>query len=149
MVLTALVGLPGTAAAQDARVAEVRGALEGTLDAWRSGDFESFAGYYHPSAQGFFLDGGARVETFDVAALQAAWEAGFRTELELRDIEISLYGETAVSSAYLDGSLTLPGGGSVPGTWRYTETRIPVDGTWTVVQYHFSQQQQSPMGGGS
>ena len=144
--LALVVVAPGIAA-QDARISEVRTAVERTLEAWKTGDFETFAGYYHPAARGFFLDGGPRLGGFEVPTLQAAWEAGFRTQLEIRDLEIALHGEAAVVSAYLAGSLTLPGGGEVPGTWRYTETRVPANGTWKVVQYHFSPREEAPAGG--
>jgi ketosteroid isomerase-like protein len=146
MALT--LGLAGPGSAQDARVAEVRTSLEETLAAWKGGDFQTFAAFYHPAARGFFLDGGPRLRGFQVATLEAAWDAGFRTELELRDVEIAFHGDVAVVSAYLTGTLTLPGGGSLPGSWRYTETRVPADGDWKVLQYHFSRQEEAPVGGG-
>ena len=124
------------AAAQES---EVRDFVEGTLAAWSSGDFQSFAEHYHPDARGFFLDGGNLIEGINVEGLQAGYDAGIRAELTLRDLDVQVYGETSVSVAYLDGSLTLPGGAVQPGTWRYTETRVRDGGTWRVVQYHFSE----------
>lgn len=148
LVLASLVALPGAGAAQDARTPDVRAALEQTLEAWKEGDFATFAGFYHPDARGFFLDGGPRLAGFQVPTLEAAWDAGFRTDLELGEVEIGFHGGTAIVSAYLTGTLTLPGGGSLPGSWRYTETRVAADGTWKVVQYHFSRREEAPAGGG-
>ena len=125
--------------------AEVRAAVAETLDAWTSGRFEDFAGFYHDDARGFFLDGGPLTGGFSVSALEAAQTMGFQTELELEGLEVSVYDGVAASAAYLVGRLILPGGATVDGTWRYTDTRVLEDGEWKVVQFHFSQQ-EDPLG---
>lgn len=119
--------------------AEVRQAVSETLAAWRSGDFERFATFYHADARGFFLDGGALLEGFNVAALQVAYNTGFRADLELGEMTVRVLGDVALTAALLEGVLTLPDGSSMPGTWRYSETRVQEDGTWKIVQYHFSE----------
>lgn len=126
----------GGAAGQEAAV---RRAVSETLSAWVGGDFPTFAAFYRPEAKGFFLDGGVLLEGIDATALQAGYDAGVRADFKLRDLQVRLYGEVAVANAYLDGSLTLPGGAVRSGTWRYTETRVPDGGTWKVVQFHFSE----------
>ena len=118
--------------------AEVRQAVSETLAAWRSGDFERFATFYRADTRGFFLDGGALLEGFNVAALQAVYNTGFRAELELGEMSAKVLGDVALTTALLQGALTLPDGSSVPGTWRYSETRVLEEGSWKVVQYHFS-----------
>ncbi|NIM52249.1 MAG: DUF4440 domain-containing protein [Gemmatimonadales bacterium] len=129
-----------TSAAQEE---EVRAAMSATLAAWREGNFEAFGQYYHPETRGFFFDGGRLVVGFNQAALQAAHDAGFRATMEVQDIDVKVYGNAAVAIAYLDGSITLPGGTEESGTWRYSETRIRQDGTWKIVQYHFSKLAES------
>jgi len=52
---------------------------------------------------------------------------------------VKVYGNTAVSGALFQGSVTLPGGAVASGSWRYSDTRVLDDGTWKVVQYHVSQ----------
>ena len=133
--------LPAGAAAQEP---DVRASIEATLDAWSAGDFQAFANQYHPDTRGFFLDGGTLVEGINVAALQAGYEAGIKAELSIRELDTTLYGEAAVTVAFLEGSLTLPGGNVQPGTWRYTETRVREGGVWKVVQYHFSEMAAAP-----
>ena len=89
-------------------------------------------------ARGFNLDNGALITGLHQTMLQAAVTAGFRVHVQPRDIDIKIYGNVAVTVAYLDGSITLPGGEPRPGTWRYSETRVKIDGIWKVVQYHIS-----------
>jgi uncharacterized protein (TIGR02246 family) len=125
---------------------DVRAAVAETLEAWTSGRFEAFAGFYHKDARGFFLDGGPLTGGFTVETLEAASAMGFQTELDLEGLEVSVFGEVATSAGYLVGRLILPGGTTVDGTLRYTDTRVLEDGAWKVVQFHFSEQ-RDPQGG--
>lgn len=122
-----------------AQEAEVTAAVRATLAAWKAGEHQAFADQYHPDARGFFLDGGPLTGSFDVAALQAASDAGFSADVTLRDLEVSVHGNASVAAGYLEGTLTLPGGIRLPGTWRYTETRVRTGGAWKIVQFHLSQ----------
>ncbi|MFQ6047337.1 MAG: YybH family protein [Gemmatimonadales bacterium] len=136
LVVTLGAVLPPRPAA--AQADGVRAAMIETLAAWRDGDFDRFAQYYHPETRGFFFDGGYLVEGFNREALEAAYEAGFRAQIEVREIDVKVYGNTAVGVAYADGTITLPGGATQSGTWRYSETRVNEGGVWKIVQYHFS-----------
>lgn len=120
---------------------DVQQSMNEMVAAWKAGDFQKFAGFYHDDARGFFLDGGSLLRGFNVAALTAVYNSGFRADLSVRDVDVKIYGEVAVSVAYLDGVLTLPGGGLVEGTWRYSDTRVIQDGEWRIVQYHFSEKE--------
>lgn len=137
-----LIGTASVAAQQ----ADVEAAIRETLAAWKDGDFESFASFYHPETRGFFLDGGFLLHGFNVATLQAAYNMGFRAEFEMRDLDVKLLNDVALSVTYLDGTLILPGDSVIEGTWRYSETRVLSGGMWKIVQYHFSE--QSPPEGG-
>ncbi len=118
---------------------EVEAAMVESLAAWRAGDFATLGNYYAVETRGFMLDEGYLLTGYNPAALEAAMAAGFAFEVEARDIDIILVNETvAVAVAYVDGSVTVPGGTSQEGTWRYSETRVKRDGYWKVVQYHFS-----------
>lgn len=118
--------------------AEVASAVRATLEAWTSGDYESFVASYHEAARGFFLDGSPLMRGFNVEALRAAADAGFRADVELSDLDVKIYGGMSVSVGYLAGTLTMPGGLRLPGTWRYSETRVLDGGTWKIVQFHIS-----------
>ena len=139
VILVLFFASQGSAQPVAGQDAEVRQAVSETLAAWRSGDFERFATFYHTDTRGFFLDGGVLLEGFNVAALQAAYNTGFRADLELGEMHVSVRGDVALTAGLLEGALTMPGGGTVQGTWRYSDTRVLEEGTWKVVQYHFSE----------
>lgn len=121
--------------------AEVEAAVRSTLDAWRSGEYAAFVASYHPDARGFFLDGGDVVAGFSLDALEATAEAGFQADVALRDLDVAVYGDSAVAVGYLEGTLILPGGLRMEGVWRYSETRIRGDDGWQVVQFHISRRE--------
>jgi len=125
--------------------AAVRASVEALLDAWTNGDFEDLASHYHSAVRGFFLEGAPLTRGFDPVALRMAWEAGLRADISLRELDVQIHDDAAVSVAYVDGSISLPGGQPpVSGTWRYSETRVSADGGWKVVQYHFSRLAEGP-----
>jgi ketosteroid isomerase-like protein len=109
-----------------------------TLAAWSAGDFEGLASAYGAETRGFLFGGAALAKGFNPAALQAAYEAGFRATFEARGLDVKVMGDAAIAVAYLDGTLTLPGGEVEAGSWRYSETRVKDGGDWKIVQYHFS-----------
>ena len=135
-VLAASAALPHDAHPQEQ---EVRAAIEQQMAAWTSGDIEVFGGFYAAETRGFNIDGGMLAMGFNPQMVQAALQAGFVIEFVPRDIDVKVHGETAVAAGYLDGSITIPGGEPQKGTWRYSETRVKIDGVWKVVQYHFSE----------
>jgi hypothetical protein len=118
--------------------ADVEAAVRGTLDAWRTGEYAEFVAAYHPEARGFFLDGGDVIAGFRLEALEATAEAGFRADVQLRDLDVDVYGDASVAVGLLAGALTLPGGLRLEGVWRYSETRVLEDGAWKIVQFHIS-----------
>ena len=139
VALSLVVGSVLVAEPAVSQESDVREAVSQTLAAWSDGDFDRFADFYHRDVRGFFLDGGQLAEGFEIDALRAAHAEGLRADMTLRDLTVEVHGSTAVSAGYLDGQIALPGGLSLSGSWRYSETRVLDDGVWRVVQYHFSQ----------
>ena len=130
----------GSVHAQDADVAvHVRADVSETLSALAEGDASTFVDFFHDDARGFFVDGSAMIEGMSVLAFRAAYLTGLRTNLEMSDLNVRVYGNTAVSGALLAGSVTLPGGAVTQGAWRYSDTRLLEGGRWKIVQYHISQ----------
>jgi ketosteroid isomerase-like protein len=125
--------------AAEAQEAEVEAAMLASLGAWNEGDVAAFGAFFGAESRGFNIDGGLLIRGFNSAALEAALAAGFGINVQPRDVDVKVYGNAAVAVAYLDGSISLPGGAIREGTWRYSETRVKEGDTWKIVQYHISQ----------
>jgi ketosteroid isomerase-like protein len=126
----------GPVAAQEE---EVRAAMVESLAAWSAGDFQRLGTFFAEQTRGYMLGGTILVTGFNPQALEAAVSAGFSFDIEPREIDILMAGETvAVAVAMVEGTITLPGGELQQGPWQYSETRILQDGQWRVIQYHFS-----------
>ena len=118
---------------------EVRAAMVESLSAWSEGDFQKLGTFFAGQTRGYMLGGTVLVTGFNPQALEAAISAGFSFEIEPREIDILMVGETvAVAVAMIEGTITLPGGGMQHGPWQYSETRVLEGGQWRVIQYHFS-----------
>ncbi len=126
----------GSAGAQED---EVRAAVSATLAALVARDVPAFASFYHNDTRGFFVDRTSMIEGFSSLAVLAAFATGLRVNVVMNDLDVKVYGNTAVVRAIFQGSVTLPLGAVASGTWRYSETRVLDEGTWKVVQYHVSQ----------
>ena len=126
----------GSAAAQEA---DVRAAVTETLAALIARDVPTFARFYHDDTRGFFVDRTTMIQGFITIAVRLAFATGLRVNVVMSDLDVKVYGNTAVSGALFQGSVTLPGGAVASGSWRYSDTRVLDDGTWKVVQYHVSQ----------
>ena len=122
-----------------AQEADVRAAVSETLAALIARDVTKFGSFYHADTRGFFVDGSTMIEGFSAVAVRIAYATGLRVNVVMSDLNVNVYGNTAVSGALFQGSVTLPGGAVASGTWRYSETRVLDDGTWKVIQYHVSQ----------
>lgn len=133
--LTSLLA-SGSAAAQEA---DVRAAVTENLAALIARDVPTFARFYHDDTRGFFVDRTTMIQGFITIAVRLAFATGLRVNVVMSDLDVKVYGNTAVSGALFQGSVTLPGGAVASGSWRYSDTRVLDDGTWKVVQYHVSQ----------
>ena len=123
-----------------AQEAEVRAEVARTLSALTARDASRFVDFFHDDARGFFVDGSAMVNGPSLLIVQAAFVTGLRTNVLMSDVDVRVYGNTAVVGALFTGAVTLPGGVVVrTGTWRYTDTRVEEDGEWKIVQFHISQ----------
>jgi len=128
--------------------AEVESSVRATLGALSEGRYDDFIAHFDSSARGFFLDGGPLLSTgFNVDQLKMAASAGAGINVELSGLDSRVHGSVATSVAYLEGSITVPGGVEIQGSWRYTETRVIRDGAWKVVQFHVSSLETGGMDG--
>jgi hypothetical protein len=127
------VGIPTQPAG--AQEDEVRAAMVESLAAWSAADFQKLGTFFDDQARGYMPGGSTLLVGFNPAALEGAVSAGMAFDIEPQEIDIRT---VAVAVARVEGVITLPGGVIQEGPWQYSETRVLEDGTWRVVQYHFS-----------
>ena len=108
-----------------------------TVAAANAADADAFIPQFLPEAKGFFVNS-SLLSPFSEEDERALFEAGFKSDLQLSDIEVEVHGKMAATTAYFIGTFFLPGGSSIEGAWRYSETRLKKDGAWRILRYHFS-----------
>ena len=117
--------------------AEVRAALMRTFDALNAKRVDEFLSYVTPSTQTFWFSGGG-LEESGVENWRSFLSSISELDLIAREIRTQLYGNTAVTAAYVHGTVRFPWGGVEGGPWRYSEVRMLDRGKWKILQMHLS-----------
>ena len=112
-------------------------AVDAIIEAWMSGDVDTFWEYVDPTMSGFSFRQDS-LNTVSVDASQAICNAEYQVRLTERDRRLQSYGDTVVATASLDGSITLPGSVAMRGTWRMSSVWVLRDAGWRLVHYHHS-----------
>ena len=142
-VLTTLlvVGIFLTTVAMADDVDDVKAALQAHFDAVNSGDVNAFVQYY-PSESSSFAGGGL-LGKFSLEDrrknFQAGVNAGQKRNLQLRHIEVKIYGNTAIATGYLVGTAVNPPNNDVLQLrMQRTAVLIKQGGQWKEVHHHRS-----------
>ncbi len=122
-------------------VDDVKAALLGHFDAVNSGDVNAFVRYY-PSESSSFAGGGL-LGKFSLEDrrknFQAGVNAGQKRNLQLRHIEVKIYGNTAIATGYLVGTAVNPPNNDVLQLrMQRTAVLIKQGGQWKEVHHHRS-----------
>ncbi len=137
-----VIGMFASAVAMADDVDDVRAALQSfvaALNAWDAGALMQL----HAAASSSFGAGGGLLATFDSAeerrnSFQALRDSGFKLNVQLRNVEVSVYGDTAVTTSYGVGTVTQPNGTTVRVNNRLTTVLIKQGGQWREVHRHLS-----------
>ena len=137
-----VVGMFLTTVAIADDVDDVKAAMQRHYAALNSGDVAAWA-QYHVAGNTTFSPGGQLLERSDSLEeqrknRQAAVDAGLKYNIQSRHLEISVYGDTAVTTSYGVGTVTQPNGTTVRVTNRLTTVLIKQGGQWKEVHRHLS-----------
>jgi len=140
MGLMLVVSIPARVAGQDSEA--VRTAVLEHYAAIRNADFQAAAYHHTDGFTAFFTDGGL-LTTYgtpeeQAGLFQAMGDAGMRANWEVRQLEIRTYGDAAVATGYLVGTLQFPDGRMARGTWQLTEVWVREGGEWKEAHHHDS-----------
>ncbi len=145
VVVTVIVltgGVPLITRAPGDEADEARAAVLAHWAAWRAGDPEAIAEYYHSEFSLFGADGEPLWTTSSLEEfknrIEASLDAGYRLDIQTRDLEVKVYGHAAIATSYLVGTTTLPGGETEQGPWRNTSVWIKEGNQWKAVHGHWS-----------
>ncbi len=75
----------------------------------------------------------------DKEVMTAIFDAGIKYDFEWRDLAVEVHGESAISTAFLDGTITNADSSQVQGPWRTSTAWVKDGGKWKIVHYHVSQ----------
>ena len=135
-----VVGMFVTTVAMADDVDDVKAAIRGHFAAVNSGDVAAYTSYY--SNQGSAFSGGELLERLSVEQrknnFQAGVDSGLRRNLQMRNLEVQIYGNVAIATGYLLGSTTNPDGTTQRTSQQRTGVLIKQGGQWKEVHRHNS-----------
>ncbi len=137
-----VIGMFTTAVAMADDADDVRAALQRYTIALTTGDASALM-QLHAAASNTFGPGGGLLETFDSLeerrnSFQATRDSGFKLNVQLRHVEVSVYGDSAVTTSYAVGTVTQSSGTTVRVNNRLTTVWVKQGGQWKEVHRHLS-----------
>jgi ketosteroid isomerase-like protein len=141
-VTVLVVGAVLSPAAMAQDVEEITDATLEHFAALNAGDADAHVQHHLPEVSSFDPDGGL-LEVFESREQQSAswqdqFDAGFKFNFELRHLEVKVYGDAAVVTGYVMGTVTSPEGTTEQFTTRRTAVLIKQGGEWKEAHAHSS-----------
>jgi CubicO group peptidase (beta-lactamase class C family) len=101
--------------------AEVKAALTDLYAAANSGDADLMAKHLAPQQNGFRAEGQLLSKFADVDDIRAGFKAGLKLNYKIHDLNAAVYGDTALTTCIITGTITPPNGQPFnSGPWRST-----------------------------
>jgi len=137
-----VIGMLATVVVMADDVDDVRAALQRYTVALNAGDANAWI-QLHAVGNTRFGPGGTLLEKYDPLEerrknQQAEFDSGVKYNVQSRHLEISVYGDTAVTTNYGAGGITQPDGTVNPLNIRITRVWVKQGGQWKQVHQHFS-----------
>ncbi len=138
-----VIGMVATAVVMADDVDDIKAAEMAHFAARRGGDAGTVVRHHLPGHTSFV--GGELLSRSDSLEderknLQAQFDAGFKTNAQVRHFEVKIYGNlTAVTTGYMVGTQTLPDGTTQQVNSQRTAVLIKQGGQWKEVHVHVSQ----------
>jgi len=137
-----VVGMFATAVAMADDVDDVKAAEKSHFSALSAGNAAAYVQHHSPELTRFISVGlrwdfGSLEEQRN--QIQTAFDAGSDYTLGLRQLEVKVYGDAAVATSYVVGTVARPNGTTEQATWRRSSFWIKQGGGWKEVHFHQSQ----------
>jgi CubicO group peptidase (beta-lactamase class C family) len=118
---------------------EVRDAVADLIAGYNAGNVEQIERRLAAQRNSFQGEGGPLRDIVDLDELRGAFKSGRRLKFEMRDLEVAVYGDTALTTGFFGGTVSRPDGTSrADGPWRASFVWNKQDGGWKLVHTHLS-----------
>jgi CubicO group peptidase (beta-lactamase class C family) len=130
--------------AGEAAETEVKTALMDIVAGFNSGNVDQIQQRLAPQQNRFFSEGGSLTRFIDAEGLREAFKAGLKVKIEVNNLEVAVYGDSAVTTFFVRTTTTPANGPPRTNTpLRSSFFWNKQDGVWKLVHAH-----QSPLGTG-
>ncbi|MBI2822468.1 MAG: nuclear transport factor 2 family protein [Acidobacteria bacterium] len=123
-------------------IEEIKALEQGHYAARNRGDVATWMSYHVVGRDSFGPGGGPLTKSTSLEeekkSLEASLAAGAKYNHQLKDIEVRIYGDTAICTSYITGSSTSPDGTVRPTNMRRTAVLVKMNGKWKEVHDHIS-----------
>ncbi len=136
-----VIGMFLTTGAMADDVDDVKAEMERYFNALNAGDANAYSRHFMPETSAFVGPGlisHADSLAEQKSAFQASLDAGLKRNLQLRHLEVKVYGDAAVVTGYVVGTTSLPDGTINQLRTHRTGVMIKQGGQWKEVHQHRS-----------
>ena len=117
----------------------MKAAVMDIMAGFNSGNVDQIERRLAPQHNRFQGEGGFLTSFIDAAELRGAFQAGFKLKFEVQNLETAVYGDSAVATFFMSGTITPPNGAPrTEGPWRSSFVWNKQDGVWKLVHSHQS-----------
>ncbi|HEY6230734.1 MAG TPA: serine hydrolase [Pyrinomonadaceae bacterium] len=134
-----IVGTKSPNGASAAAEGEVKAAVMDIIGGFNSGNVDQIERRLAPQQNRFQGEGGFLTSFIDATELRGAFQAGFKLKFEVHNLEAAVYGDSAIATFFMEGTITPPNGAlRTEGPWRSSFFFNKQDGVWKLVHAHES-----------
>jgi ketosteroid isomerase-like protein len=141
MIILGLI-LAASASAMADDVADIKAAMEKHFVTFKTGDAAGHIAHHMAGNSSFGPDGGALAVNDsleeETAELQASFDEGYKFDFQLVDLDVAVYGDTAVVTSLQTGTVTTPDGKIEKVKNRRTAVVVRDGSDWKEVHSHIS-----------
>jgi len=142
MIILGLI-LTASASAMADDVADIKSAMDKHFATFKAGDAAGHIAHHMAGNSSFGADGGALTVNDsleeETAELQATFDEGHKFDFQLVDLDIAVYGDTAVVTSLQTGTVTMPDGTTEKVKNRRTAVVVRDGSEWKEVHNHISE----------
>jgi ketosteroid isomerase-like protein len=147
VIILGLILTASTSAMAD-DVADIKSAMKEHFVTINAGDSAGHIAHHKAGNSSFGGDGGALAVNDsleeETAELQASFDEGNKFDFELVDLEVAVYGDTAVVTSLQTGTVTTPDGETEKVKNRRTAVVVRDGSDWKEVHSHISAYVEEP-----